>query len=30
MIVDVNTMTMLRISTGWDPSAITAIIEARL
>jgi len=30
MIVDVNTMTILRISTGWDPSAITAIIEARL
>ena len=30
MIVDVNTMTILRVSTGWDPSAITAIIEARL
>lgn len=30
MIVDVNTMTILRIATGWDPSAITAIIEARL
>lgn len=30
MIVDVNTMTILRISTGWDPSAITAIIEASL
>jgi hypothetical protein len=30
MIVDVNTMSILRISTGWDPSAITAIIEARL
>ena len=30
MLVDVNTMTILRVSTGWDPSAITAIIEARL
>ena len=30
MIVDLNTMTILRVSTGWDPSAITAIIEARL
>lgn len=30
MIVDVNTMSILRITTGWDPSAITAIIEARL
>jgi len=30
MVVDVDTMQILRISTGWDPSAITALIEARL
>ena len=30
MVVDLDTMQILRISTGWDPSAITALIEARL
>ncbi len=30
MIVDVNTMQILKIMTGWDPGAVEAIIEARL
>jgi peroxiredoxin len=30
MIVDLDTMEIVVISTGWDPSAIDAIIEARL
>jgi hypothetical protein len=30
MFVDVDTMQILRISTGWDPSAVEAIIRARL
>ena len=30
MIVDINTMEIVRKTTGWDPSTIDAIIEAKL
>jgi hypothetical protein len=30
MMVDIDTMEILRIQTGWDPSVIESIIEARL
>lgn len=30
MMVDVDTMKILRIGTGWDPTATEALIEARL
>ena len=30
MIVDVNTMEIVRSATGWDPTAVEGIIEAKL
>jgi thiol-disulfide isomerase/thioredoxin len=30
MLVEVETMTIFRINTGWDPSAIRALVEAKL
>lgn len=30
MLIDADTMTILRIGTGWDPGAVDALVEARL